>query len=522
MCSIMTASQASYKLNERGRQFLSRAEWNAESYPWTPRQASTKFQTSLTDPEFTRRLPPEQGAAITTLSKRQALLNCRRGLANPETGERTVCNASTILLKKPHSDELLGVVVCVEPEDFSLYLQRYDNMRNTAPAAATASDWNKARLIRAITLEGDVDYVSTAWLTYTGLERADLHGQFWLDCVHPEDRNLFHQKLPTNYALAQSREREVRFRGRDGLYRWFSDRTEPLLNEEGKFVRWYSMSEDVHDLVIKRQQANTDKFLLEKILAELDVVSFTVDQTYTVSSASGTMKFDNIMSDNTYSSESMIGKNLHNFINSISPGGIPELQRCLINVMNGDSPKEIVEYAFGPRYIRTILIPHINEDHEPHSKYRIQGVVGTSIDITAAREHDEVKAQMKVMEDTNRLKSEFLANVSHELRTPIAGLTGLVELLFETELAFEQIDLLESVQSSAHTLLQIVNDILDFSKADASAIVLENMPFSILRFVDDVCKRNRVLAAKKGLQFRYTPLDSDIQLLGDTGRIRQM
>jgi PAS domain S-box-containing protein len=522
ICSIVSASQTSFMLNDSARQFLS----SSYSYPLKLDEIRSKIQGSLMDAAFTRQLAPEEGAANVSLSRRQALQNFQRGFANTESDERIVCNVATILLNNPRNGELLGVLACIEPEEFSLYLQRYDNMRITAPPAtstsAISSDWSRARLIRSITLDGDVDFVSAAWKGYTGLENAALLGPRWLECVHPKDRSKFHRIDSIDSTLARGRECEVRFQGRDGSYRWFADRIEPLHNEEGRLVRWYSISEDVHDLVIKRQQANADKSLLEKLLADLEVVFFNMDQTYMVSSASGTMKFDNLISQDTYDAQSLIGLNLLDFIDSISPGGIPNLRRSLMDVLSGSSSKEIVEYAFGPRYIRTILVPQINEDHEPHSEGWIQGLIGTSIDITAARVHDEVKAQMKAMEETNRLKSEFLANVSHELRTPIAGMTGLVELLFETKLGALQADYLESIQSSAHTLLQIVNDILDFSKAEASAIVPESIPFSFKRFVEDACKSSRVLAAKKGLTFLCPSLNLDVQLLGDAGRIRQM
>ncbi|KIW00251.1 uncharacterized protein PV09_08142 [Verruconis gallopava] len=518
MCSIMTASQASHKLNDRGRQFLS----GTESYPWTLQHVHTKHKTTLTDPEFTRQLPAEEGAAITSLSRRQALLNCRRGLEDPLTGTRNVFNASTILLNRPNSNDLLGVIVCVEPEEFSLYVQRYDNLRHTATHGEPTTDWNRARLIRSITLDGEVDFVSTAWTNYTGLEAKALHGSRWFNCLHPDDRQKFVQTRPASSTVARSRECEIRIRGRDGLYRWFSDRTEPMYNEDGHFVRWYSISEDIHDLVMKREQAHADKFVLQKIFAELDVFFFAIDANYIVTAGSGSMEFGDLRTDGKHDSRSMIGQNLLEFIESISPGGIPALQRALVDVMTGNSSKEIVEYSFGSLYIRTIIIPHVDEDQEPHSKDRIKGLVGASIDITAAREHDEVKAQMKAMEETSRLKSEFLANVSHELRTPIAGLTGLVELLLETRLDHQQIDLLESIQSSAHRLLQIVNDILDFSKSEASAIVLECIPFSLTRFFNEVCKSNRLLATRKGLEFLSFQAGPDIQLMGDTGRIRQI
>lgn len=85
------------------------------------------------------------------------------------------------------------------------------------------------------------------------------------------------------------------------------------------------------------------------------------------------------------------------------------------------------------------------------------------------------------------LHDSFLAMMSHELRTPIHALLGFAELLHDTSLTTEQVELLRTVQSAGTTLLSLVNDILEVSKLEVGAVRLEARPFSMHSCIEDVC-----------------------------------
>jgi len=79
------------------------------------------------------------------------------------------------------------------------------------------------------------------------------------------------------------------------------------------------------------------------------------------------------------------------------------------------------------------------------------------------------------LEETDRLRSAFLAAVSHELRTPITCIKGLASSLILPDVAWDeetQRDFLATIDRESDRLARIVNDILDMSKIEVGAMKL--------------------------------------------------
>src|SRR4030095_5823458 len=104
-------------------------------------------------------------------------------------------------------------------------------------------------LIHVLGPDGSVLYVNPRVLDYTGLTLEDVQqGDYRARVGHPEDAEEgLRERRAQALSSAVPFESEYRVRGKDGQYRWFLARYNPLLDDQGKIDRWYVAATDIDD-----------------------------------------------------------------------------------------------------------------------------------------------------------------------------------------------------------------------------------------------------------------------------------
>src|SRR5262244_2238051 len=100
--------------------------------------------------------------------------------------------------------------------------------------------------IHVLRTDGSVLYVNQAVLGYTGLTLEDVRkGDYRDRFFHPEDVERLREERREALTHPVPFENEQRVLGKDGKYRWFLIRYNPLLDEQGRIDRWYAAAFDI-------------------------------------------------------------------------------------------------------------------------------------------------------------------------------------------------------------------------------------------------------------------------------------
>lgn len=141
-----------------------------------------------------------------------------------------------------------------------------------------------------------------------------------------------------------------------------------------------------------------------------------------------------------------------------------------------------------------------------NSEGELAHYVALKEDVSELKNHiAELNKAKEKAEESDRLKSAFLANVSHEIRTPMNGILGFSELLKEPKLSGEQQQkYIQIIEKSGARMLNIINDIVSISKIESGTVKVHLSEININEQLQFIYDSLIIDANQKQIQLSFT------------------
>ncbi len=364
------------------------------------------------------------------------------------------------------------------------------------------------------TPEGNVTYFNKHWLDYSGYSFEDLRDFGYHKIMHPDELEEFQQRFQNAAAAGTVLEMEMRFKNKEGDYRWHLNLASPIKEEQGHIKMWVGSTIDIHEhkILSEKIELSEKKFRLltnampQKITnadADGNVIFFNqqwIDDTG--------LTFDELVADGWEKAmhPDDLESTTNNWKHSVATGDIFD-RECRIQNKKGDY-----------RWHLSRAVPIEDETG------KIIMWVGSNTDI-----HDLKEAKNKAETATQRAESavkakqQFLSNMSHEIRTPMNAIIGFTNVVLKTDLSEKQKEYINAIKLSGDALIVLINDILDIAKVDAGKMTFEQIPFDLCASIAATLHLFEPKIQEKNLEL-IENCDAAIPkiLLGDSLRLRQI
>lgn len=150
-------------------------------------------------------------------------------------------------------------------------------------------------------------------------------------------------------------------------------------------------------------------------------------------------------------------------------------------------------------------------------------IVGTTMLINDRKEMEAalIAARNKA-EESDRLKTAFLANMGHEIRTPLNAIVGFADLLPVVENEEDRNQLIREIQNNNQKLLRIIDGLVSMSKIEAEAKNLVKSQTNLVEVLSEITQTYMQMVDSQTVvlatQFPYT----ELMMTTDVAKLREL
>lgn len=137
---------------------------------------------------------------------------------------------------------------------------------------------------------------------------------------------------------------------------------------------------------------------------------------------------------------------------------------------------------------------------------------------------DMINEMSMKINQSEKMKTEFISSVSHELRTPLTAITGWGEtLLYDQEITGDARRGISIILKEARRLTKMVEELLEFTRIEDGRFTLNITQVDIAAELEDSIFTYGELLRQEDILLEYNPCDEELPIIpGDPERLKQV
>jgi PAS domain S-box-containing protein len=378
---------------------------------------------------------------------------------------------------------------------------------------------NQSDLVVKFNTRGNILFVSPSFCGMFGKTEEELLGQSLIPLVHKDDIALVEQSYKDLFKEPYTSYVEQRALTIHG-WRWLGWSTKSVRDKDGNIESFVSVGRDVHDRVeaVKALRESELKYkeasrFMESLFNVIPDVLGVQDANHKIIryNAAGYAFLNQ-------SQDKVEGRKCFEIIGREIPCELCATSEAYRTKKPAHIERYIPEMDI---YLDIYSYPILDEEGN------ITQVIEHLHDNTARKRAEiELKKEKQRAEESDQLKTTFLANLSHEIRTPMNAILGFSSLLKDSSLDTSKRDsYIGAIHKSGYHLLSIINDIVEISKIDTNQVVVHSSKVVLNELMHDVYESFRPSFPPDGsveLRLNVQIQDENDTLVTDAVKLRQV
>lgn len=382
-------------------------------------------------------------------------------------------------------------------------------------------------------------YISPSCRFFLGVEPEELIGRSVLRFIHPDDFHLLRGGIRQVLGGAERVAVILRLKHHERGWLWFESSAKAVRNNRGRVVEFQTSSRDVEERVHAYESLRTTSSRLGALIDSLSggVVLEDEDRRVVLANQPFCTMFRLSLVPND-----LIGVDCRSISELSTPlftdagafrNRVEEILVDRRKVVN-----ERIEMADGRTFLRDYVPVSVDDQFFGHlwhyrditervtSHKRIEAL---NEELRAANERlrrglDYEKEQVRILEELNTMKSDFVSSVSHELRTPLASIIGFAQSLLSDRAMPDEIqtEFLGIILQEGRRLAKLINDMLDLARIESGRIEVEKKTTDLASLVATAVETIAMQANGQSIDLRYPRPDHPIMAECDPDRIAQV